>query len=175
MLAEEHRTTLLEVGVGPGRDAIAFRAAGVVTTGVDLSAEHVRLARAAGIDAIQASVFDLPFPDHSFDAVWTMSTLLHIPDGAFDVAIAETVRVARPGAPIAIGLWGGPDSEGPSERDTIQPPRFFSFRSDERLQAMIRPYGEVERFETWTEPDTDGLHYQWLDLRAVARPAGSAG
>lgn len=167
VLADERRRTLLEVGVGPGRDAIAFRAAGIAVTGVDLAAEHVRLARAAGIDALQASVLDLPFPDDSFDAVWTMSTLLHVPNADFSAAMSEIVRVARPGTSIAIGLWGGPDSEGPSDHDTIRPPRFFSFRSDERLRSMIRPHGEVERFDSWTEPATDGLHYQFVVLRTA--------
>lgn len=165
LLADEHRTSLLEVGTGPGRDAVAFVAAGVAVTGVDLSAEHVRLARDVGIDVLQASVLDLPFGDRSFDAAWTMSTLLHIADADFDAAMSEIVRVAGSGAPIGIGLWGGPDSEGPNERDTIQPPRFFSIRSDERLQAMLRAHGDVERFVTWTEPSTDDLHYQFVVLR----------
>lgn len=165
LLADERRTKLLEVGVGPGRDAVAFHASGVAVTGVDLSSEHVRIARAAGVEAVQSSVLELPFPDHSFDAVWTMSTLLHVPNAEFDVAMSEIGRVARPGSPIAIGLWGGPDSEGPSDLDTIEPRRFFSIRSDERLQSMIRAYGAIERFETWTDPGTDALHYQWLVLR----------
>ena len=165
LLAEEARTTLLEVGTGPGRDAIAFVAAGIALTGVDLSAEHVRLARRAGVDVLQASVVDMPFADRSFDAVWTMSTLLHVPNADFDTAMSEIARVVQPGAPIAVGLWGGPDSEGPNERDTIRPPRFFSIRSDDRLRSMIRPHAEIERFVTWTEPSTEELHYQFLVLR----------
>jgi SAM-dependent methyltransferase len=165
LLAGEHRTSLLEVGTGPGRDAVTFIAAGVSVTGVDLSAEHVRLAREVGVDGVQASVLDLPFGDRSFDAAWTMSTLLHVADADFDAAMSEIVRVVDSGAPVGIGLWGGPDSEGPNERDTIQPPRFFSIRSDERLQTMVRAHGDVERFDTWTEPGTDDLHYQFLVLR----------
>jgi SAM-dependent methyltransferase len=170
LLVDERRRSLLEIGTGPGRDAVAFMADGVAVTGVDLSVEPVRLARRVGVDALQASVLDLPFSAGSFDAAWSMSTLLHVQNVDFDAAMSEIVRVVRPGAPIAIGLWGGPDSEGPNERDTIQPPRFFSIRSDERVRAMLGEHGQIERFDTWSEPGTEGLHYQF----AVLRPTGSA-
>ena len=175
LLADERRQSLLEVGIGPGRDAVAFVSAGIAVTGVDLSGVHVRIARQAGVDALQASVVDLPFGSRSFEAAWSMSTLLHVPNVEFDTAMSEIVRAVRPGAPIAIGLWGGPDSEGPNERDTIQPPRFFSIRSDERLRAMLRVHGELERFDTWTEPGTECLHYQFVVLRTqfvVLRTSG---
>ena len=165
LLVVERRSSLLEIGTGPGRDAVAFMAVGVAVTGVDLSAEPVRLARGVGVDALQASVLDLPFSAGSFAAAWSMSTLLHVPNVDFDAAMSEIVRVVRPGAPIAVGLWGGPDSEGPNEHDTIQPPRFFSTRSDERIRAMLGEHGQVERFDTWSEAGTEGLHYQFVVLR----------
>jgi ubiquinone/menaquinone biosynthesis C-methylase UbiE len=46
------------------------------------------------------------FDDRSFEAGWTMSTLLHIADEDLDAALAEVVRVLRPESPLAIGLWG---------------------------------------------------------------------
>jgi SAM-dependent methyltransferase len=166
LLVSEGRSRLLEVGTGPGRDAAAFLADGLAVTGVDLAAEHVRMCRAAGIDAHVASVLGLPFADHSFDAGWTMSTLLHVPDADFDTALLEIRRVLRAGAPLAVGLWGGEDWEGASVKDTITPPRFFSSRSDERLREMLGRHGTVERFTTWSrEPST--WWYQWCVLRVA--------
>lgn len=164
LLLAEGRTRLVEVGTGPGRDAVAFRARGLAVTGVDLSAEHVRLAREAGVDAQVASVHRLPFADDTFDAGWTMSTLLHVPDALFDSALTEICRVLRAGAPLGVGLWGGEDFEGPSEKDEIRPPRFFSVRSHDRLREMLARYGDVERFETWGRGD-GGWSYQWCVLR----------
>ncbi|HET9946049.1 MAG TPA: class I SAM-dependent methyltransferase, partial [Actinomycetes bacterium] len=80
LLAAEGRRTLVEIGTGPGVDARAFLAEGLAVSGVDLSPEHVRRAREAGVDAVVGSVLDLPYADGSFDAGWTMSTLLHVPD-----------------------------------------------------------------------------------------------
>lgn len=172
-VVSEGRRRLLEIGTGPGRDGACFMARGLAVSGVDLSSEHVRRARAAGLDAYVASVLNLPFADASFDAGWTMSTLLHVPDADFDAALSEICRVLTPGAPLAVGVWGGRDSEGPKEDDEIQPPRFFSFRSHERLLKMLGRHGTVERFQTWPAAARAGESglvdtawtYQWALVR----------
>ncbi|MGH3682807.1 MAG: class I SAM-dependent methyltransferase [Natronosporangium sp.] len=108
LLRAERRRMVLEVGTGPGRDATAFIAAGLAVGGVDRSREHVRLARLAGVDAYQASVLAMPFPARRFDAGWTMSTLVHVPDDQFAAAGSRStdweyqwamirVRPRRPG------------------------------------------------------------------------------
>ena len=167
LLAAERRARLLEIGTGPGQDAVAFLTRGLTVSGVDLSAEHVRLSRAAGVDARVASVHQLPFADNSFDAGWSMSTLLHVPDAGFDAALGEICRVLSSGSPVAIGVWGGTDSEVISTEDEIQPPRFFSVRSDPRLREMLGRHGEVEQFETWPGPTLDSWSYQWCVLRVA--------
>jgi SAM-dependent methyltransferase len=168
LLRAEGRRTVLEIGTGPGRDALAFLAAGLEVTGIDLSAEHVRLARELGVDAHQASVLRMPFAGRSFSAGWTMSTLLHIPDAQFDAALDAIVARLEDGAPLAVGLWGGRDQEGVSERDTLDPPRFFSRRSHERIQAMLGRAGRLERFQTWGD-SAGGWQYQWALLRVDRR------
>ena len=165
LLAAERRGRLLEVGTGPGLDAAAFLARGIAVSGVDLSVEHVRLSRAAGVDARVASVHRLPYADDSFDAGWTMSTLLHVPDTRFDAALGEICRVLSPGSPLAVGVWGGTDIELTSTRDEIKPPRFFSVRSDPRLREMLGRHGRLEQFETWPGPTVDSWSYQWCVLR----------
>lgn len=164
LVRAEGRSRLLEVGTGPGQDAVAFQACGLTVSGVDLSPAHVRLARGSGVEVSVASVLALPFADDAFDAGWTMSTLLHVPDARFDRALAEIRRVLQPGSPLAVGLWGGEDFEGPSDKDQIRPPRFFSVRSHERLQQMLGRHGDLEQFETWGGGD-GGWSYQWCVLR----------
>ncbi|MGH9232503.1 MAG: class I SAM-dependent methyltransferase [Acidimicrobiales bacterium] len=73
---------MLEVGIGPGRDSVTFVARGIRVVGIDLSLEHARRARATGAEAIVATVRRLPFGDDSFTALWTMSTLMHVPNEA---------------------------------------------------------------------------------------------
>jgi len=167
LLAAEGRSRVLEVGTGPGVDAAALQAGGVSVSGVDLSAEHVARCRAAGVDAHVASVLALPFADHTFDAAWSMSTLLHVPDDAFDRALHELRRVLVSGSLLAVGVWTGDDTEGPVEQDEFSPPRFFSFRSPERLRTMLGRHGVVEVSETWPSARSPALLYQWCLLRVA--------
>ncbi len=166
LLNSEDRTAVLEIGTGTGQDASALQAVGLTVSGIDLSAENVRHCRERGIDAHQASLFEIPFEDHTFDAAWTMSTLLHVPNARFDEALTEIVRVLHPGAPIAIGLWGGPDIEQHLTHSDIKLKRFFSWRSDDHLRELLEPHGTLERFEIWPDSDSDSeLHYQYCLLR----------
>jgi SAM-dependent methyltransferase len=160
-LRSERRRTVLEVGAGPGRDGVAFAASGLDYTGVDLAPASVATCRAAGLDAHVASVLDLPFVDAAFDAGWTMSTLLHVADEDLPAALAETVRVLRPGSPLAVGLWGG----GRSVED--HGPRYFRFRTDDEVRAALAAHGEIERWETWE--GTHDLHYQYAVVRTPSR------
>ena len=98
-LRDEGRRSVIELGCGPGRDGEAIAGAGFAYTGVDLSPASVEACRSLGLDAQVASVLELPFDDRTFDAGWTMSTLLHVADEDLDDALAEIVRVLRPGAP----------------------------------------------------------------------------
>ncbi len=69
-----------------------------------------RYARALGVEGVGAGrmiseVQDgrkLPYPDASFDAAFAVSVIEHIPDSGDSAAVAELVRVVRPGGRIVI-------------------------------------------------------------------------
>lgn len=179
LLKTEGRRSLLEIGCGVGLEGLEFVRAGVHYTGVDLSEESVHMARARRLEVSVASGRSLPFPDRAFDALWSMSTLLHVPNSAIDSVLAEMVRVARPGAPIAVGVWSGDDEEVVNPEDVIDPPRFFSRRSDATLGRILEAHGAVETFETWPEGDGQESgpgagqwtqHYQFVVFRTPTGP-----
>jgi hypothetical protein len=97
-----------------------------------------------------------------------MSTLLHVAGRDLDSALRELVRVLRPGAPLAVGLWGSATPhEGPWGDDApFGPQRFFSIRTDEGVRAALSRHGSLEQWDTWTEADE--VHYQWAVLRTPA-------
>lgn len=181
-LAEERWRTVLEVGCGPGRDGEAIAAAGLAYTGVDLSPGMVEVAQAAGLDAHVASATDLPFGDHTFDAVWSMSTLMHLDDAELEAALSEIVRVLVPGGLFAVGMWGaaeltvgtlaGPAAEpaaGPSK--AYGPPRYFHRRTDTMVRECLCQHGEIESW--WTRPSSPGSSHRYQ--YAVVRTSGPAG
>jgi SAM-dependent methyltransferase len=168
LVMSEGRGSVLEIGSGPWRDGQGFTDAGLAYVGVDLSPIAVAHCRSRGLQAVVASVLRLPFRNSSFDAGWTMSTLLHISDARLDQALLEIRRVLRPGAPLAVGLWGdltGREGMWDDGRG-FGPPRFFSIRTDEAVRRALRRLGVLERWVTWS---TDGsLHYQWAVVRLGA-------
>jgi len=164
LLRRESRTRVLEIGVGTGADAAAMQADGLDVVGVDLSGEHVAISRAAGLDARVASILDLPFDANTFDAAWSMSVLMHVPDRDMTTALSELARVLVPGAPAAFGLWGGDDHEGELEDDEIEPRRYFNWRSNEHLEALLVEHAAIEVFDTWRAGDPQHL-YQWCVVR----------
>ena len=102
----EPGTRLLEVGCGVGAvlAVLGQEFPGVRLFGVDIEPKQLDFARGhlerAGIEAklLEADALALPFADESFDHVWMMWFLEHVPDPA--EALGEARRVLAPGGRI---------------------------------------------------------------------------
>jgi SAM-dependent methyltransferase len=100
---------VLEVGCGLGTDAAEFARSGAHYTGIDLTAPAVELTRkklrAYGLPGItwQADAECLPFPDASFDLVYSWGVIHHTPDT--EQCVAEIWRVLRPGGKLILMLY----------------------------------------------------------------------
>ena len=159
------RPRLLEIGPGAGRDTHGFISDGFEVVGVDLSHEQLTHARERGLHPVAATARQLPFPDAAFDALWTMSTLMHVPNSAIEATLDELRRVLAPGTLAAIGVWGGTDREDFGDKpDRYDPPRLFSRRSDQRWQRLLTTLGTIEMFENW-HPESGDFWYQWAVVR----------
>jgi SAM-dependent methyltransferase len=125
---------LLEIGAGTGQDSAYFQREGFAVVAADLSALMVERCRAKGIEAHVMDFLHLDFPAGSFDAVFAMNCLLHVPNHDLPAVLAGVLAVLRPGGLFFVGVYGGNESaEGPIDGDAHVPPRFFSWRSDEQL------------------------------------------
>jgi ubiquinone/menaquinone biosynthesis C-methylase UbiE len=103
---------VVDVGSGTGTLAIALAAGGAAVTGVDGDPEVLALSRAKpGADAVQwrkGLATALPLPGASADRV-VMSLLLHHLDAASKrTALAEALRILRPGGRLHVADWGRP-------------------------------------------------------------------
>ena len=160
---------LLEVGAGPGRDSLFFREAGLEVTAVDLSPEMVRLCRAKGLKALEMDAARLHFPDGSFDAVYAMNSLLHIPKAELPDVLAEIRRVLKPGGLFYMGVYGGQDTEGIWENDAYVPKRFFAMYPDDAMRRVVKGFFEVAYFGVveYAGPGRKP-HFQSMILRKAA-------
>lgn len=92
-------TRLVDVGCGPSSWLWAF---GLHPVGVDISPAYSKEFRKTGEPAITASADRLPFATRSFDCSWSIGMLHHLPDDLCQSALAEMVRVVRPGGYVVI-------------------------------------------------------------------------
>ena len=116
---------LLDCGCGPGSMTCDF--AEVVSpghvTGIDREESQIKLARGraeerqlANVSFTVGSIYDLPFPDSSFDIVFAHAIFEHL--ASPDAALKEIFRVLAPGGLAAVRSpdWGGfivvPDGPG---------------------------------------------------------------
>jgi len=104
---------LLDVGCGTGAHTAAIAQRGWSVTGVDISADQLRLARGRGLEVVRADAAALPFADAQFDAATSMWT--HTDVDEFGAALHEVARVLRPDAPF-VYLGAHPCFVGPHSR-----------------------------------------------------------
>ena len=78
-LEAENRGSILEIGCGTGRDARFFQERGFDVFAVDQAPTMVKLCREKGVSADVLDCYDLGRIERTFDAVFSMNCLLHIP------------------------------------------------------------------------------------------------
>ena len=167
LLKSEQKQSLLEIGAGHGRDSQFFQENEFQVTCIDLSPEMVRLCQQKGLDARVMDMIHLDFPDHSFDAVYSLNSLLHLPKKELPIVLQNIRRVLKANGLFFLGVYGGYDFEGIRETDSYTPKRFFSFHSDEGLKQVVTESFTLLSFKQIASGDGD-LHFQALTLRKSA-------
>lgn len=91
--------TILDVGTGTGRAALAFARAGAVVTGIDASAEMLAVAQRHATEQKLSATFrvgdahQIPFPDRAFDAAVSLRVIMHTPN--WRQCVSELCRVSN--------------------------------------------------------------------------------
>lgn len=166
-LRAEGRARLLEIGAGTGRDSLFFQQLGLIVTGVDLSPAMVAACRAQGLDARVADMRHLDFPAASFDALYALNSLLHIPGAELPGVLARLHAVLAPGGLGFVGVYGGVEREGEIAQRPDQTPRFFAYHTDAALRAAVAPWFTEVAFAA-IDVGEDEWHFQALTVRRRA-------
>jgi ubiquinone/menaquinone biosynthesis C-methylase UbiE len=156
---------VLDVGAGSGIATQLLAEAGAKVTAIDLTDWAVETTRrrldAFGLegDVRQADAEQLPFAEASFDLVFSWGVIHHSSD--MDRALAELVRVCRPGGQIVLMVY---------HRRSL----FFAvYRAFQRFLPLARRLGL--HFEGARAGETEGLiarHFTVDELREKLERAG---
>jgi SAM-dependent methyltransferase len=103
-LAAKPGECILDLGCGDGQLTERIAATGASVVGIDASAQMVAAARKRGVKADKGAAEKLPYPDHTFDAVFS-NAVLHWVRGQDDM-LSEVRRVLRPGGRFVAEMGG---------------------------------------------------------------------
>jgi SAM-dependent methyltransferase len=154
---------VLEIGVGMGADYLEWLRSGAMTTGVDLSSASLERAQQrceiAGYppDLRECDAERLPFPDDTFDIVYSYGVMHHSPDTM--QCVNEARRVLKPGGALRIMIYHHPSLTGlmlwlrygwlrgkslrRSVYDHLESPGTNSYTEDE-ARALLAGFEQIE-------------------------------
>lgn len=172
------RRTFLEVGCNWGRWCVAAARRGYVPTGIDPSLKGVQAARRVavqlGVEAeyVVGDARHLPFPDASFDVVFSYSVFQHFSKRDALAAFDELGRVLKPGGTSLIqmaNVYGARSLWNQARERRFREPRTLF---DVRYWSPLELRGELARRVGPTELFADGfltLNPQPTDLALLPR------
>lgn len=142
---------VLDIGCGAGVFLELVSARGAEAYGLDASEALIALARerVRGADLRVGDMEALPYEDDSFDLVTGFNSFFFANDMV--AALREAGRVARPGAPVVIQVWG------PHERNDL-----------EAMKVVARPFLPPRPPDAPPEPEL----WRPGTLEAMATDAG---
>ena len=186
---------VLDVATGSGNVALLAAQRGAKVTGLDLTPELFDAARRraaeAGVDIewVEGDAEELPYEDDSFDRVLSAFGTMFAP--RHEVAAAELVRVARPGATIVVAAWTPEGTNGqmfktvashmPPPAPELKPPSMWG--SEDHMRSLFEQHGVALEFDRAVVDFEDESIDAWLAYgeeklgpmvmaRAVLEPQG---
>jgi SAM-dependent methyltransferase len=154
-----------DLGCGPGRDGARFRHRGYVVVGVDLSAAMLGLAATGlGGRVAQGDLRALPLGPGSLDGIWTIASLLHVPEVDTAAVLRGFRRVLRPDGVLSLVTALGEDARLEPVAYAPDETRWFVYRRAVRLRAQLAVAG----FEIELEEEGEGNRRWWSALARAA-------
>jgi SAM-dependent methyltransferase len=154
---------VLEVGCGAGTDLVRFARGGAVTTGIDLAASAIALARRNfALEGLHANLLvadgeQFPFTERSFDLVYAHGVVQYTTNAT--ALVNESLRVLRPGGTAIFQVYNRISWLNALSRVTkvdlehVDAPEYHKYSIGE-FQALLKGFSQVtivpERFPVKT-------------------------
>jgi len=141
---------VLDAGCGSGRHAYYAARHGAEVWAVDIS-DAVEVAakntQETGVRVIQADLNHLPFREESFDLVYSMGVLHHLPDpeGAFRYLL----RFVKPGGEFRMFLYWAPEGE-PFKRLLLKAVSALRMVTVRTPHTLLYPFSYLAASVVWT-------------------------
>jgi SAM-dependent methyltransferase len=148
--------TILDLGCGPGRDLLTFRALGHEPVGVDGAARFVEMARAvSGCEVLHQDFLSLDLPAGRFDGVFANAVLFHVPTQELPRVLGRLHDALRPRGVLFSSNPRGDNQEGwngdryGAYHDLEAWRRLLDAAGFEELDHFYRPEGRPRPEQPW--------------------------
>ena len=163
------RARVLDLGCGNGHKT-ACLADRFDVTGVDISEEQLRLARAEIPDAtfLHADLAELEVPAKSYDAVTAFYSISHVPRDEHAALFGKVARWLRPGGLFLASLSANGTDDWTEEWLGVE--MFFSGFDADTNRRLVREAGlelVVDEVVSMQEPETEAT-FLWVLARKPA-------
>lgn len=131
---------VMDLGSGPGRDALFFKEKGLHPICVDISTAMVRTCKGKGLETVQMDIENLDFENFSFDGVWAYASLVHIPKKRIYNTLARIREILKPSGVFFVGMVEGDSEMLYQSKDKPDRKRFFALYQDEEFRKILSEY-----------------------------------
>ena len=154
---------VLDIGCGPGRDALRLQAMGLRVCGFDRSRGMLAQVREHGVIPLTLSdMRQLPVRDGACDGLWVCASFLHIPKRDALEVLRAFHQALRPDGMLYISVKKGDGERWVGKEPQVQ--RFFAFYQADELDDLLAAACFTVQ-EAWLNPDSLGRE-SWLNRLA---------
>jgi len=133
---------ILDMGCGSGDHAVYFKSKGLDVTCIDLSEEMIRICRMKGLNAQVMDMETMTFAPASFDGVWAVTSVIHVPKSKIKNVIKKIYDVLKNKGILFICVKKG-EGEGLIKDKEGDTQRFFAFWEEDELIKEFSEYFDV--------------------------------
>lgn len=144
---------IMDLGSGPGRDALLLKENGLNPICVDISASMIKLCSERGLEAVQMDIEDLDFENSSFDGVWAYASLIHIPKKRIYNTLARIREILKPSGLFFVGMIGGDSETLYQSKDKPDKKRFFALYQDDEFRKVLSDYFTIIASKDFSTPN----------------------
>lgn len=155
---------ILDLGCGPGRDLLAFKAEGHEVIGLDATPAFVEMAQQTGCEVWQQTFLDLDLPECYFDGVFANASLLHVPQTSMESVLQNLWQSLVEEGVIVLSMARG-NQEGYVNRPAGQ--RFVSYWEYETLAPLVQAARFTLADHYYRPPGLPQDQQSWVVIVAV--------
>jgi len=131
---------ILDLGCGSGDHSDFFSKQGLDVISIDISEEMVKLGKEKGLNVFVMDIEDLKFENNTFDGIWAVTSLLHLPKTKISRVIDKLYSILKSKGILYICVKEGEGERLIEDKDSDSQ-RFFSFwKKDEFLNLFDKRF-----------------------------------